>query len=226
MKIIKEGIALLDLFVKRGDREMVIHPTLLWDDQDVVLVDAGDPGTLPAIQQEMELAGVPFERLTKLILTHQDLDHIGGAADILSASKHQIEVLAHEKDKPYIEGEKPLIKYDHSQGTPPSVKVDRVIDDGEVLPFIGGLTVIFTPGHTPGHISLYHSNSKTLITGDATIAPAGKMIGPNEIFTPDLDLAWKSFARFTDFDVRTALVYHGGICNSNVNEQIGELVKR
>jgi glyoxylase-like metal-dependent hydrolase (beta-lactamase superfamily II) len=191
-----------------------------------VLVDAGDPGTLPAIQREMELAGVPFERLTKLILTHQDIDHIGGAADILSASKHHIEVLAHEKDKPYIEGDKPLIKFDHSQGPPPRVKVDRVISDGEVLPFLRGLTVIFTPGHTPGHISLYHSNSKTLITADATIAPEGKLIGPNEIFTPDMDLAWKSFARFTDFDVRTALVYHGGICNSNVNEQISLLVNR
>ena len=227
MKIVTDGIAILDLPVKiMGDRETVFHPILLWDDQDVILVDTGYPDLLPVIQREMELAGVSFERLSKVILTHQHYDHLGSLPEILSASKHDIEVFAHGLDKPYIEGDKTLLKYDLSRGLPPKAKVDSVIKDGEVLPFLGGLKVIHTPGHTPGHISLYHENSKTLITGDSTIAKDGEMIGPTELFTAEMDLAWESLAKFQKIDVEIALCFHGGICNKDVNQQISNLVNR
>ncbi|KPV45260.1 MBL fold metallo-hydrolase [Alicyclobacillus ferrooxydans] len=223
MEKIADGIARLDLTMNFGEHQMVIHPTLLWDDKDVILVDTGFPGMLPAIQEEMARAGVPFERLSKVILTHQDSDHIGGLPEILKAVDHKVEVLAHELDKPYIEGEKMLIKFDPSRGEPPKAKVDVLIHDGEVLPYVGGLTVIFTPGHTPGHVSLYHAASKTLITGDATISEGGKLLGPNPQFTPDKDTAWKSLGKFSNFDIHTALCYHGGICNDEVNDQFVKL---
>jgi len=226
MKKITDSITLLDLSITMGDRQMVIHPTLLWDNKDAILVDAGFPGMLASIQNEMEIAGVPFEHLSKVILTHQDFDHIGGIPEIQNAATHPIEVLAHRLDKPYIEGEILLIKHNPDRGHPPKVKVDTVIDEGDVIPFIEGLTVIFTPGHTPGHISLYHKNSKTLITGDAIISNDGELIGPNEKFTPDLALAWKSIARFTDLDVKTVLCYHGGICDRDVNAQFEKLINQ
>jgi len=47
-----------------------------------------------------------------------------------------------------------------------SVEVDMVLTDGEELAYCGGIIVIHTPGHTPGHICLYHKESKTLIVGD------------------------------------------------------------
>ena len=58
-----------------GNQDM-IHPTLIWDDETVILVDAGLPSQLPEIQKVMEQVGVPFSKLNKVILTHQDLDHI------------------------------------------------------------------------------------------------------------------------------------------------------
>ena len=226
MKMIADGIALLDLSMTMGDRHMVIHPTLVWDDKDVILVDTGFPGMLPSIRAEMALTGIPFERLQKVILTHQDYDHIGGLPAIQAAADHPIEVLAHVLEKPYIEGDKLLIKHDPSRGTPPKANVDVVIGDGDVLPYVGGLTVIFTPGHSPGHISLYHLTSGTLITGDAIISNDGELLGPNEKFTPDLELAWRSIARFANFDVKTALCYHGGVCDREVNEQFTKLANR
>ena len=51
----------------------------------------------------------------KVILTHQDLDHIGGLPEILRSSDHKVEVLAHKEEKPYIQGEKPLIKLNPEQ---------------------------------------------------------------------------------------------------------------
>ncbi|MHB1684885.1 MAG: MBL fold metallo-hydrolase, partial [Bacilli bacterium] len=88
-------------------RQMVIHPTLIWDNDTVILVDTGMPGQLPQIRKAMDEIGVPLSKLGEVILTHQDIDHIGGLSDILKASGRKIEILAHEADRPYIEGAKP-----------------------------------------------------------------------------------------------------------------------
>src|ERR1035437_1884673 len=88
----------------------VVHPTLVWDESEAVLIDAGYPGLLEQLREQAERAGVSAERLTRLIITHQDIDHIGGANAILALNP-QIEVLAHADDRPYILGEIPLIKF-------------------------------------------------------------------------------------------------------------------
>ena len=102
-------------------------------------------------------------------------------------------------------------------------KVDKTVDDGEVLPYCGGITVIFTPGHTPGHICLYLKQYKTLITGDALNVVEGQLVGPNKEFTPDMDMAKKSLKKFSQYDVETVICYHGGIYKDNVKSRQLEL---
>ena len=241
---IAEGIATIDLTADMVGRQMQIHPTLIWDDRDVILVDTGIPGQSEAIREAMEKAGFSLNQLTKVILTHQDIDHIGSLPEILMEVSHKIEVLAHEDDKPYIEGDLPLLKVNPERiakmmeslpeeerhkvqaiyAAPLASSVDRTISDGEVLPYGGGISVIHTPGHTPGHISLYHQSSKTLITGDALTAPNGIIAGPNPPVTPDMDAAMKSIQKFVDFDIETVFCYHGGVINENAKEQILALV--
>lgn len=51
-------------------------------------------------------------------------------------------------------------------GFPPVVVGER-LSDGQVLDVGGGLRIVATPGHTPGHVSLLHERTGTLITGDA-----------------------------------------------------------
>ncbi|MDR3540118.1 MAG: MBL fold metallo-hydrolase [Desulfosporosinus sp.] len=70
--------------------------------------------------------------------------------------------------------------------------VDKTVEDGEVLPYCGGITVIFTPGHTPRHICLYLSKSRTLITGDALNVIDGHLVGPKPEYSSDIDAARKS----------------------------------
>ena len=106
---IADGLEMLELKMNLIGGESTIYPTLIWDDETAVLVDSGAPGTLNGMKNAMKNAGVPFERLNKIIITHQDIDHIGGLKDILDELP-EVEVLAHEADKPYIQGEKKLVR--------------------------------------------------------------------------------------------------------------------
>src|ERR671933_3079574 len=108
---IGENIEALELRMNLMGQNSVIYPALLWDSDGATLVDTGIPGQLDAIRREIENAGVDFESVNRIILTHQDIDHIGGLPEILRARRGEIEVLAHDEDRPYIEGSRPLVKF-------------------------------------------------------------------------------------------------------------------
>jgi glyoxylase-like metal-dependent hydrolase (beta-lactamase superfamily II) len=106
---------------------------------------------------------------------------------------------------------------------PPKTSVDTAVADEEVLPYCGGITVIFTPGHTPGHICLYLNQSKILIAGDALVAVDGELRGPNPQATYDMDAALKSLKKLTQYDIETVICYHGGVYRDSANERLTEL---
>jgi glyoxylase-like metal-dependent hydrolase (beta-lactamase superfamily II) len=240
---IANGIEVLDLTVNIMGQSTTIYPTLIWDEESTILVDAGFPGMEPQIQEAFAKAGVPLNRLNKVILTHQDIDHVGSLPAILAKSQHKIEVFAHAVEKPYIEGDKPLIKMDSVRrakmfenlpeeqrqrlvavfSNPPKAKVDVTIEDGEELPYCGGIIIISTPGHTPGHICIYHKSSKTLVAGDALNIAEGQLIGPNPSATFDIDEAYKSLKKLAQYDIAALVCYHGGVYKENVQQRIAEL---
>ena len=86
------GVEALELPMQSFMGRTIIYPTLIWDDKTVVLADAGFPGQLQQIREAMGRAGVPFDRLNKVIITHQDIDHIGSLPDIVRESSHKVEV--------------------------------------------------------------------------------------------------------------------------------------
>jgi glyoxylase-like metal-dependent hydrolase (beta-lactamase superfamily II) len=200
----------------------VVHATLLWDEKDAILVDTGVPGKLEVIRLALEREAVPLEKLTKIMITHQDSDHIGSLPDLVKACEGRVEVLAHEFIKPYLLGELPLIK---SGAFVPPTKVDRFLQNGEVLPYCGGIQIIFTPGHTPDHISLYHLPSKTLISGDALTSQEGVLMPPARQHTPDWDTALMSVAKFLDLEIETVITYHGGIVKDHIKERLAEIAE-
>jgi glyoxylase-like metal-dependent hydrolase (beta-lactamase superfamily II) len=240
---VANGVEMLEIETNAMGQRMVIHPTVLYDQNDAVLIDTGMPGQWDAIREAMEQAGIPVTKLRAVILTHQDIDHIGSIQDVLLAVVQPPDVVAHAEERPYIEGEKPLMKLNTGRmaerlaqlpaevreklesifRNPPSAQVTRVVQDGDVLPLCGGIQVVFTPGHTPGHISLYHIPSKTLIAGDATVAQDGKVLGPNPHATPDMPQALASLKKLAELDIQQLICYHGGLCTHNVAEQIREV---
>lgn len=242
---IAEGLETIELQSDSMGATSVFRPTLIWDENTVVLVDTGVPGQIQNIRKEMEKAGVPFERLDKVIITHHDLDHIGSLSRVVKESNNRVEVLSHEGERPFIQGEMMPIKMTPEriaerekelQAMPEEKRnvmkavlanlpanVDTLLHDGEELPYCGGIIVIHTPGHTPGHICLYLKKYKALITGDALIAVEGKLFGPNPIYTANMQDAIDSLKKLTKYDIQKVLCYHGGLINNNANERIAEL---
>ncbi|REK74774.1 MBL fold metallo-hydrolase [Paenibacillus paeoniae] len=215
---VSSGVAMLHL----DFQGIIIHPTLLWDQESAVLIDTGFPGQMEDLRVAMEKAGVPFDNLKVVILTHQDVDHIGSLPELLKESGHDVKVYAHELDKPYIQGELPLIKDGHLEN-PPKGKVDETLIDGQELPFCGGIRVIHTPGHTPGHISLYLRKSKILIAGDSMYSVDGTLGGIHVPTTLDINEARLSLEKYVDLNITSVICYHGGLSNVNVNDQIWRL---
>ncbi|OMF64304.1 MBL fold metallo-hydrolase [Paenibacillus sp. FSL R5-0766] len=217
---ISKGIAMLQLDFEGN----IIHPVLIWDEEMVVLIDTGFPGQYDDLHIALEKIGVPISRLKAVILTHQDVDHIGCLPEILKACGSQIKIYAHALDKPYIEGQLPLLKDGHLEH-PPMGKVDTTVTDGQELPFCGGIRVIHTPGHTPGHISLYMMDSKTLIAGDSMFSVDGMLGGIHEPTTLDTETARYSLKKYIELDITSVICYHGGLSHGNVNEQISKLTQ-
>ncbi|MDZ5609384.1 MBL fold metallo-hydrolase [Bacillus pseudomycoides] len=200
----------------------IIHPTLLWDQEMAVLIDTGFPGQIEDLHIAMDKVGVSFDKLKVVILTHQDIDHIGSLPEILQNCGRNIKVYAHELDKPYIQGDLPLLKDGHIEN-PPKGKVDDTLIDGQELPYCGGIRIIHTPGHTPGHISLYLRQSKTLVAGDSMYSVNGTLGGIHVPTTLDIKAARRSLKKYLDLDIESVVCYHGGLSNGNINEQIQKL---
>jgi glyoxylase-like metal-dependent hydrolase (beta-lactamase superfamily II) len=214
------GIKSLKLEMNGNGKPFVVHAALLWDENELILVDTGLPGQLDLIRSAMERESLPFDKLTKIIITHQDRDHIGSLPELVEAFGGQLEVLAHEAAVPYLKGEIPLIK----SGTfAPAVEVNVKLQDGDVLPYAGGIQVIYTPGHMPDHISLYHQPSKTLVSGDALTSQNGELMPPNPQQTPDWEGAMKSVSKLLDYDINTVITYHGGVCTERIRERLAEI---
>ncbi|WP_246092762.1 MBL fold metallo-hydrolase [Terrilactibacillus laevilacticus] len=244
---IAKGIETIDLKMNLFGNSSPIFPTLIWDDQDAILVDTGTPESSHCIEHAIEEKGISLDKIKAIILTHQDIDHIGSLSELVRDLGESISIYAHPLDKPYIEGEMPLIKFNKEalldrisglspevqaeakkklETLPPKGNVDHLLTDGDYLPQCGGITVIHTPGHTPGHISLYCHRDRVLIAGDALIANHGRLEGPREAVTPDMEMAMTSLKKLTTWDIQKVICYHGGLVEDHVNDQIAELARQ
>ncbi len=239
-----EGIEVLELTSDLAGRQMTIYPVLFTDREGATLVDTGMPGQLSALVAAIEAAGVSPVSLRRIVLTHQDMDHIGNARELQSRSGAA--VLAHEEEVPYIQGEKRLLKFDPSRfeamlatlpeaardsaraifSSPPSAHVDQQLHDGDVIPVGAGVRVVYTPGHTPGHISLYVPSHRLLIAGDALRVEDGQLVGPGESNTPDMERALHSVQKMAELEAETVVCYHGGPFGPGAGGRLKEIAGR
>ncbi len=118
-----------------------------------------DVGNNVLLLSQMSGAGLDPRKVTKIVVTHAHLDHLGALVGILSNA--QPDVYIHERDAPYAN----LWElFEAAQVPSENIKLLR---GGETLDIMGGVKILHTPGHTPGSISVYHESSQTLFSGDS-----------------------------------------------------------
>jgi glyoxylase-like metal-dependent hydrolase (beta-lactamase superfamily II) len=240
---IANGVEMLEIASEVNGSSRIIYPTLIWDDENVILVDAAYPGQMPLLREAVQKAGVSFERLNQAILTHHDLDHIGSLASIRAALPGQVTVISHAVEKAYINGEKTPLKVAQMEANSDSlpdeskafykmfrqafensrVAVDQTCEDGDELPFNGGITIVYTPGHTLGHICLYLRQSKVLVAGDLLVVQENKLSTASPAINYDMEMYKKSLLKIQDFDIEQVICYHGGLYQDNPNQHIAAL---
>jgi hydroxyacylglutathione hydrolase len=143
--------------------------------ETVTLIDSGVSGADLPIFAYIRQNGRNPEELSMLILSHSHPDHIGAAKAIREATG--CTVAAHSGEKRWIEDTegqfkaRPVPGFHTLVGGP--VAVDRLLADGETVNFGKDLkaTVIHTPGHSQGSISLLFESEKALFSGDAVPLP-------------------------------------------------------
>jgi len=227
---VNDDLYMLALPIQRGDQTVYFNASLILDAiHGPTLIDTGLPGQHDAIASTLADAGVRVSDLKRIILTHQDIDHVGSLHDLVQTSGAR--VLAHAVEAPYIDGsEPPRFARPEVLAQRPELRtvaerflptpVDEQLQDGARLDLAGGVRVIFTPGHTPGHMCLYHERTRTLIAGDALTASDGQLMGPNESATPDMPTASQSVRTLAELDVQTIICYHGGVVGVDARKQL------
>ncbi len=222
---------ILDIDMSYGETRDEIHPVVLCDETNCVLVDCGFVGSLSKIEEELGRHDILPEAITHIILTHQDHDHVGAAA-AFKRKYPNVKILASAEEADYISGIRKSLRLEQAEQLQDElpeemqefgkvfcnllrsvepVPIDQLLSDNERLPFCGGCQVISTPGHTPGHISLYLSEFDTIIAGDAIALEGGKPVIANPQFTLDMDKANASMQRLLVHPGSKIICYHGGV---------------
>jgi len=178
-------------------------------EEQVTLVDVG-PLTEAAwatLQEGLASIGIQMEEIAQIILTHHHVDHCGLLERVRCVSGAR--TLAHPLAKPYVQLDKEFMAHHdeffthlYSQSGVPSEKmiiiekfqklmqtfsqpsqIDNLLKHEQIVPLLPEWQVLYTPGHSQSHLSLYREKDRLLIGGDHII----KHISSNAFIEPPRD---------------------------------------
>jgi hydroxyacylglutathione hydrolase len=213
-------------------------------DNGLVLVDTGLPGSEKRILNAVQSLGKKPADVKLILLTHRHLDHIGSAAALKTETAATL--VSHPFEKPYVAGTLViitprawslygrvarrvlavasstmkllrLIKYH-------PIHVDEAADEESVLDPTGlDGSIVWTPGHTKGSVSLYLNKSKVAIVGDLLTSKHGKLVEP--MFMENPLQTRSSVQRILDLHPVTLCPGHGKPLSASkvkLKEKIGQ----
>lgn len=186
------------------------------DDGQVTLIDMGVARSGAKVIAALRSIGSDPSEVTRLMLTHCHPDHAGGAAHVSQQTGRPVDVHAADAEfvrtgtLPDVDPSSRLGKLFRKLADPKvgKVTVGEELTDDQVVPFAGGIRVIHTPGHSPGHASYLHEQSGTLITGDAIFNVLGRRWPPKMLCT-NFAMTRQTAHRLAEVEYSTAAFTHG-----------------
>lgn len=212
---------------------------LIEDDDGLTIIDGSISFSTQRILTQITGSGRKLTDVKRILLTHAHMDHVGALPELKAQSSGAI--ITSETEKIYAEGAHPVRRPNPASlpelsrwmaiGSDQIIKgitVDQTVNEGDVIPALGGLQVVETPGHSPGHISFYQPERKILFIGDV-LMNAFSFSGvrlPFAAYTTNMDENIRSVQKLAALDVEIACFGHGDPITENANEKIRALAQR
>jgi glyoxylase-like metal-dependent hydrolase (beta-lactamase superfamily II) len=185
-------------------------------DGSVTLVDAGLKGAPKKLAAALAELGKRPADVSRIVLTHAHPDHGGGARGLRERTGAPVHI--HHDDAGYLrdgrrpppDATRPLARVLALTGShQPSCPVDGTFAEGDVLDVAGGLEVLHTPGHSPGHASFLHRPSGVLITGDALFNFFDRIAYSFSLTCSNYELSKQTAERLGEAEYEIAAFTHG-----------------
>jgi len=182
----------------------------------LTLVDTGMPKSEGMVMQAISTLGFQPADLKRILITHADLDHAGSVAAIQAATGAV--VWASAETAVYLQnGRSPdhlprLIQFLSNaffKYKPAPAASLQSFQAGDVLPVLGGLEVLATPGHTLDHHSLFRVTTGLLFAGDALNTRDGRLQSTPPRITADKNAARQSALRLLEKEPTLFACGHG-----------------
>jgi glyoxylase-like metal-dependent hydrolase (beta-lactamase superfamily II) len=197
-----------------------------------VLIDAGLPGSAARLIRAAEEWTGSNAAPEAIILTHGHFDHVGALDALLE--RWDVPVYAHRLELPYLTGRSAYPPPDPTVGGGAMAALARFYPRGPIdlrervqalpedatVPGMPDWRWIHTPGHTPGHVSIFRETDRTLIAGDAfvttkqesataVLTQRPELHGPPAYYTPDWESARRSVEHLAALEPFQVATGHG-----------------
>ena len=202
------------------------------DGTDWVLVDAGMPKSAQTILNKVKKRFPKNDRPSAIILTHGHFDHVGSIVKLIE--EWECPVYVHPLEIPFLNGSTAYPEPDTTVEGGMLAKISSIyphepidispalvhLPEDYFLPGLPGWEWIHTPGHTPGHISLFRKEDRTLIAGDAfvtvktdsfyrVLTQKKEIQGPPVYLTTDWSAARESVQKLENLQPDLVITGHG-----------------
>jgi glyoxylase-like metal-dependent hydrolase (beta-lactamase superfamily II) len=201
--------------------EVAANTYVIVDPEGLTLIDAGLPRSQDKILRFISSLGRAAPEVRRILLTHADWDHVGSLAALHKAtgartyaSRIEAEAMAagrSSRPTKLPSSTSLLRRLMRTFMSPRPFQVDEILADGEVLPVLGGLRVVDTAGHCPGHISFFSPSTGILFCGDSMITDEQGIHGSRPIFTWDPVMAQNAVKKQASLGARLVCSGHGPV---------------
>ena len=197
------------------------------EEDGITVVDAGMPRSDKKVLNAIQELGHQPEDVKRILVTHSDLDHVGGLAAIQAATGATVITSAEAAD--YFEnGRFPkhlpapmqwFVSIFYKIRPVPQACI-QLCQDGDELSLLGGLQVISTPGHTPDHHSFYSPSLGLLFAGDALRTENGRLSSSPKRITANQEQATQSAIRLLELTPAIFACGHGEPMQNHSSDDI------